>query len=163
MNDILSQAQALMSDSDFAEDFAAARELGRDIAIATVAMHTRQRGMYADNRRIADHLLSAPQGSDFAGSPAQPQAAQTVAMTPKEPPVFFSTQTLLNGADISKMSNDQIYAAIAAKKAQIDALAKIEPKPARLVKEIDAATADLNALVKYLDDQDAVKTPATKA
>lgn len=155
MTDHLSHAQSLLSDSDFVQDFAAARELGRDIAIATVAMHTRARGFpYPDNRRIADHLLGSQLSAHGVGVSTQSPATET-ANVPKEPPVFFTTQTLLNGTDIAKMSDDQIYAAISAKKAQIDNLEKIEPKPARLAKQITDAKADLAALVAYLDKLDA--------
>lgn len=168
--DIASLAQALANDSEFAQDFAAVRSLNREIVTALVRLHA-SRVLYGQSvgaERLTSELLtnssltwSNPVSDSFL-SPAQPTAAQP-ANTPKEPPVFFTNQTLLNGSDISKLSDDAIYAAITAKKKQIDDWDKIDPKPQRLVKQIDGAKADLNKLIAYLDGQDAPKASAAAA
>lgn len=67
---------------------------------------------------------------------------------------LFDTQHLLNGNDITKASDADIFKAIAKAEAEIAQLESIKTKPKRLINRINELKGDLEALVKFIDDQD---------
>lgn len=73
--------------------------------------------------------------------------------TPKETAMKFTTQYLLNGSDVTKLTNEQIYAAISAEEGRIAKLKEIKTQPKRLQEEIAAAEAELARFVAFLDEQ----------
>lgn len=66
----------------------------------------------------------------------------------------FTIQHLLNGRDITTMSDDEIFRVIAQTEAEIDKLDQIKTKPTRLVKLIEQKRADLAKLIDFLNAQD---------
>jgi hypothetical protein len=66
---------------------------------------------------------------------------------------FFDTKFLVNGEDISKMQNSDIYTAISRQSDKIKNLEAIPTKPQMLVDEITAEKADLAALITHLDSK----------
>lgn len=79
-----------------------------------------------------------------------------INQTLKEIPVSklsFKQQFLLNGTDVSAMPASSVYAAIKAEEDRIADLEKLQNKPKRLVKEIEAAKAEIKALVDFLDSK----------
>ena len=81
------------------------------------------------------------------------------AINPKEttmttPTIEITTKTLINGQDISAMSDSVIYSTIAAQEAEIEKLEKIKNKPKRLVAEIEKRQAGIKALVDFLDGKE---------
>ena len=89
-------------------------------------------------------------------------AAPTFTSTPKEDPIMaktttpieVTTKTLVNGTDVSTMTDSEIYALIASEEALIEDLKKIKAQPKRLVAEIEKRQAGINALVAYLDSKE---------
>lgn len=78
--------------------------------------------------------------------------------TPKEPTTMntntaieITTKTLVNGVDVSSMSDSTIYDLIASQEAKIKELELIETKPKKLVAEITKRREGIAALVAYLD------------
>lgn len=84
--------------------------------------------------------------------PAEWQGTQP---TPQEPdmtkPIEITTVTYANGADISKMTNSEVFDLIAAEEAAIDKLKQIKAHPKKLVAEIAKRQAGVDALVAHLD------------
>jgi len=73
----------------------------------------------------------------------------------------IETKTFIAGADASKMSDTQIFRAIAALEGDIAKRNAINAKPKKLVAAIEQMHADISALVKYVDERDSVDdTPA---
>lgn len=68
-------------------------------------------------------------------------------------PLKFDTIFTVNGHDVSKLSNADIYAAIEAEEARIEKLKQIKTQPKRLKAEIEAAEAQLKKLVEFLDSK----------
>lgn len=68
-------------------------------------------------------------------------------------PLKFDTVFTINGHDVSKLSNADIYAAIEAEEARIEKLKQIKTQPKRLKAEIEAAEAQLKKLVEFLDSK----------
>lgn len=66
---------------------------------------------------------------------------------------FFETKHFLNAQDISQMSDEQIYAAISKKEADIAKLEAINTKPKRLIAQIEEAKGELAALIAHLDKE----------
>lgn len=66
-------------------------------------------------------------------------------------PIEITTKTLINGVDISTMSDSQVYDLIADQEAKIKELEKIEAKPKKLTAEIAKRQAGIAALVAHLD------------
>lgn len=62
--------------------------------------------------------------------------------------IKITNLTLVNGQDISKLSDDEIFDLIAATEKEIDKLEAIGTKPAKLVKKID----ELKTAVRQLAD-----------
>jgi hypothetical protein len=61
------------------------------------------------------------------------------------------TRTFVNGEDVAKMSDSQVYDLIAAQEAAIEKLNEIKAKPKKLVDEIAKRQAGIAALVAHLD------------
>lgn len=80
---------------------------------------------------------------------ANPTIQEDNTMTTK----FFETKHFLNAQDISQMSDEQIYAAISKKEADIAKLEAINTKPKRLIAQIEEAKGELTALVAHLDKE----------
>lgn len=70
---------------------------------------------------------------------------------------FITTQTLVGGINFDHLTDDQVYAKVAAMEAEITSLEKIATKPASLVARIDGIKANITALVKLADDRYAKK------
>jgi hypothetical protein len=87
-----------------------------------------------------------------ARSPPKKESA-IVQSQPEEPIMFFANKSFLNGQDISKLSNAEIYSAIAAKEAEISRLEQIQNKPKSLQNEIEQAKGDIRSLVEFLDSK----------
>lgn len=91
--------------------------------------------------------------------PGEPQPDQPQPKSqPKEIPVSnkpltIETKTYVNGVDIATLSDSAIYDRIASEEAKIAELDKIQAKPQRLHKEIEARRAGIQALVAYLDSK----------
>jgi hypothetical protein len=88
---------------------------------------------------------------------------ETITETKKETKImakFFDTKILVNGEDLAKMQNSDIYTAISKQSDKIKGLEAIPTKPQMLVNEIAAEKADLDALVEYLNDKSAATTTA---
>lgn len=93
-----------------------------------------------------------------ASASTSSEASNEIITTEKDDTMntkLFSLQHLVNGQDITTMSDNDLYNAIAAAQADIDRLEKINPKPNRLVKQIETKKADLGALVAFINEQDA--------
>lgn len=69
-------------------------------------------------------------------------------------PIEITTKTLINGADITGMSDAEIFSLISNQEAEIEALEKIKTKPKKLVAEIAKRQAGIAALVAYLDSKE---------
>lgn len=88
--------------------------------------------------------------------------AQTAPLTPtltQEPtmskPITIATTTFVNGTDISKMADSEVFDLIASEEAVIEGLKKIKAQPKKLVAEIAKREAGIEALVAYLDKTEA--------
>jgi len=95
-----------------------------------------------DAYRFVAAQLSEQQQLREAGIPT-PTPIKEQAMTIK-----ITNLTLVNGQDISKLSDDEIFDLIAATEKEIDKLEAIGTKPAKLVKKID----ELKTAVRQLAD-----------
>ena len=69
-------------------------------------------------------------------------------------PITITTITLINGADISKMADGEVFDLIASEEAVIEGLKKIKAQPKKLVAEIAKREAGIAALVAYLDSKE---------
>ena len=106
----------------------------------------------AECRELKDYFVARYGEEINARSPAQ-KLSVIVQSQPEEPIMFFTNKSFLNGQDISKLSNAEIYSAIAAKEAEIARLEQIQNKPKSLQNEIEQAKNDIKALVEYLDSK----------
>jgi hypothetical protein len=73
---------------------------------------------------------------------------------PKEFPmntIAIETRTYVNGADISSLTDDQVFATIASAEAAVKKLEAIEAKPAKLQAKIDALKASILKLGELVD------------
>lgn len=85
-------------------------------------------------------------------------AAAEPQLQPEEPTmkhIEITTKTLVNGRDVSEMSDADIYSLISQQEAHVESLSAIKNKPLRLQREIEKCEAGIQALVKFLDDKDA--------
>lgn len=69
--------------------------------------------------------------------------------------ITITNQTLVNGAEISTMSDSQLFGLIAKQEQEIEAMRKIQAKPKRLVAAIEARQKAIDDLVKLIDERDA--------
>lgn len=87
--------------------------------------------------------------------PAPEYLAEWQASQPKEPtmskPIEITTKTLVNGVDVTTMTDSQVYDLIAAEETKIKELEKIEAKPKKLTAEIQKRKDGILALVAHLD------------
>lgn len=90
--------------------------------------------IHKDIRRLAD---------------PRPNPPESIHMTK----LSFKQQFLLNGADISCLSDADIFSVIAAEEKRIEKLKEIKNQPKKLKDEISAAEANLKALVDHLDSK----------
>ena len=63
----------------------------------------------------------------------------------------ITTKTLINGDDIAKKSDDELFEAIAQAEAEIAKLNAIQSKPKALVAKVDELKAGIAALVSHMD------------
>lgn len=84
--------------------------------------------------------------------------------TKEKPPMkFIEHKTFINGTDVKNLSNDQLLGIIAGKQAELKKYDELGAKvPKRLQKHVAKIRADLDELVKVMDDADA-KDAAEKA
>jgi len=68
--------------------------------------------------------------------------------------IEITTVTLVNGADVSKMTDATIYGLIASEEGKIKELDAIQNKPKRLLAEIVKRQGGIAALVNYLDSKE---------
>ncbi len=69
-------------------------------------------------------------------------------------PITITTTTFVNGTDISKMADGEVFNLIASEEAVIESLKKIKAQPKKLVAEIAKREAGIAALVAYLDSKE---------
>ena len=69
--------------------------------------------------------------------------------------ITVTTPTLVNGTDISKLSDSQVYEMIRQAENEIANLEAIKNKPARLKAEIEKLQAGIDALVAAMNARDA--------
>lgn len=84
-----------------------------------------------------------------AGEPPvspQPQPTQEQSIMLK-----ITTKTLINGDDIAKKSDDELFEAVAQAEAEIAKLNAIQSKPKALVAKIEELKAGIAALVSHMD------------
>lgn len=86
-------------------------------------------------------------GKEVSNAAPQPEGEE-------EMPKFFENNYLLNGKELAKMSNAEIYAAIAAEEEAINKLRQIFTKPKRLQDEIYDRAERLKEFVAFLDNYD---------
>lgn len=67
--------------------------------------------------------------------------------------VTITTKTLVNGHDVADLTNTQIYEIIAAQEAAIERLQGLKSKPKKLVEELAARQAGIEALVAAVDSR----------
>lgn len=70
-------------------------------------------------------------------------------------PIEITITTFVNGTDISKMADGEVFNLIASEEAVIEDLKKIKAQPKKLVAEIAKREAGIAALVAYLDSKEA--------
>lgn len=81
-----------------------------------------------------------------------PERAKT--LTPKEPTAMnIENQTLVNGRNIKDMTDDQLFDLIAKEEAAIKALRAIENKPQKLKDRINKMQADIEHLIRLIDER----------
>ena len=80
-----------------------------------------------------------------------PEWAKT--LTPKDTTMEIQNQTLVNGRNIKDMTDDQLFDLIAAEEAKIKALRAIENKPQKLKDRINKMQADIETLIKLIDER----------
>lgn len=80
-----------------------------------------------------------------------PERAKT--LTPKDTAMEIQNQTLVNGRNIKDMTDDQLFDLIAAEEAKIKALRAIENKPQKLKDRINKMQADIETLIKLIDER----------
>ncbi len=86
---------------------------------------------------------------------AEWQASQLPKEDTMSKPITITTTTFVNGADISKMADSEVFGLIASEEAVIEDLKKIKAQPKKLVAEIAKREAGIAALVAYLDSKEA--------
>lgn len=72
---------------------------------------------------------------------------------PKDTAMEIQNQTLVNGRNIKDMTDDQLFDLIAAEEAKIKALRAIENKPQKLKDRINKMQADIETLIKLIDER----------
>lgn len=85
---------------------------------------------------------------------AEWQASQQPQEPTMSKPITITTTTFVNGADISKMADGEVFDLIASEEAVIEGLKKIKAQPKKLVAEIAKREAGIAALVAYLDGKE---------
>lgn len=85
---------------------------------------------------------------------AEWQASQLPKEDTMSKPITITTTTFVNGADISKMADSEVFGLIASEEAVIEDLKKIKAQPKKLVAEIAKREAGIAALVAYLDSKE---------
>lgn len=85
---------------------------------------------------------------------AEWQASQLPKENIMTKPITITTTTFVNGADISKMADSEVFGLIASEEAVIEDLKKIKAQPKKLVAEIAKREAGIAALVAYLDSKE---------
>ena len=88
-------------------------------------------------------------------APTNSSTKENIIMAPTQK--FFDTKFLINGQDLSLMSNQSIYDAISRQSDKIKGLEAIPTQPQMLKDEIKAEKESLDALVKYLDSKGATE------
>ena len=86
---------------------------------------------------------------------AEWQASQLPKEDTMSKPITITTTTFVNGADISKMADSEVFGLIASEETVIEDLKKIKAQPKKLVAEIAKREAGIAALVAYLDSKEA--------
>lgn len=114
---------------------------------------------YDDLPNIWDQHISEPKPRPRKAAPVANFVHSTLTkedltMTKTSTPIEVTTKTLVNGTDVSTMTDSEVYALIASEEARIEDLKKIKAQPKRLVAEIDKRQAGINALVAYLDSKE---------
>lgn len=85
---------------------------------------------------------------------AEWQASQQPQEPTMSKPITITTTTFVNGADISKMADSEVFDLIASEEVVIEGLKKIKAQPKKLVAEIAKREAGIAALVAYLDSKE---------
>ena len=85
---------------------------------------------------------------------AEWQASQLPKEDTMSKPITITTTTFVNGTDISKMADGEVFDLIASEEAVIESLKKIKAQPKKLVAEIAKREAGIAALVAYLDSKE---------
>lgn len=117
----------------------------------------RDEAMIADMKLFADEPAGFDQMAyyrqafrDYMNPP--PERAKT--LTPKEPTAMnIENQTLVNGQNIKNLTDDQLFDLIAKEEAAIKALRAIENKPQKLKDRINKMQADIEHLIKLIDER----------
>lgn len=86
---------------------------------------------------------------------AEWQASQQPQESTMTKPIEITITTFVNGTDISKMADGEVFNLIASEEAVIEDLKKIKAQPKKLVAEIAKREAGIAALVAYLDSKEA--------
>ena len=74
-------------------------------------------------------------------------------------PFELTTKTYLNGTDLEKLQNAEIYDLIQAQEAEIEKLQAIKAKPKSLLAEVKARQAGIDSLVAFMDEREAKRNP----
>ena len=97
-------------------------------------------------------ILPADTATQFyAACPCSPTPVKEDIVTK---PITITTTTFVNGIDISKMADGEVFDLIASEEAVIEGLKKIKAQPKKLVAEIAKREAGIAALVAYLDSKE---------
>lgn len=117
----------------------------------------RDEAMIADMKIFADEPAGFDQMAyyrqafrDRMNTP--PERAKT--LTSKEPTAMnIENQTLVNGQNIKNLTDDQLFDLIAKEEAAIKALRAIENKPQKLKDRINKMQADIEHLIRLIDER----------
>ena len=90
----------------------------------------------------------------FIADLSAPAPGPTPTKEPTMSIITITNQTLVNGAEISTMSDSQLFGLIAKQEQEIEAMRKIQAKPKRLVAAIEARQKAIDDLVKLIDERD---------
>ena len=188
-NTLVIIASCLMMDSDFRHDFLSTDSAkNRRIRIHNYAKDkgwAAETGTHIDCESIRllieaemglDHLLSEsaaaytlPQMMDAQKAYREAASSTTTApvnskdstMNPitRTPAIEVTVQINVNGQNAANFTDAQLFGMIQTQEAEIAALQKLANKPQSLLKEVAARQAGIDALVAFLDQRDALRSP----
>lgn len=95
-------------------------------------------------------LVDSRDGPSESSSQAMTSVQET---TMSDATKTIEVQTLIQGQDAAKMSDEQVFSLIAKMEAKIEALQKIKTKSTKLAAAIEKMQADVQALAEYVDNR----------